>query len=311
MDDTNLDAEYAYVFEIERYATKDGPGIRTVVFFKGCNLRCIWCQNPESHLMKPEVMYSAEQCAGCRKCLSACPNGSIKEIPPFGFISNHDTCLLCGACVDACFYAARKIVGQKYTIDNLMEEILKDKHFYDNSGGGVTFSGGEPLLQYKAVSEIARQCRSRGIHTALETAGHVEWTVFKAIVPYMDLIFYDVKHIDGKLHKAYTGVSNKLILENLQKLSMQFDNIIVRIPIVPNVNNTIDVQRRIYSFLSKSTRVKTVELLPFNKLGAGKYNGLGRVYEMGNTKSMHKEDCHPFAEEAHKFGLDVHIGSVN
>ena len=307
---TSTSVKYANVFEIERYATKDGPGIRTVVFFKGCNLKCIWCQNPESQLMKPEVMYSKEQCAGCRKCIFACPNGSVEEIPPLGFISNHNTCILCGACVDACFYDARRIVGKKYTIESIMEEILKDKAFYDNSGGGVTFSGGEPLLQHRAVLELASRCKSKGIHTALETAGHVDWTVFNEIIPNMDLIFYDVKHIDEKLHKEYTGVSNRLILQNLQKLSMHFDNIVVRIPIIPKVNNTLDVQRKIYHFLLESTRVKTVELLPFHRLGAAKYSGLGRVYKMGTAKNLHKEDCRPFAEEASRLGLNVRIGAV-
>ena len=310
MDDSNLISDYGQVFEIERYATKDGPGIRTVVFFKGCNLRCIWCQNPESHIMKPEVMYSAEQCAGCRKCLSVCPNGSVREIPPFGFISNSNTCLLCGACVDACFYDARKIVGKTYTVEELMKEILKDKNFYDNSGGGVTFSGGEPLLQHRVVLEVAKSCRKMGIHTALETAGYVEWKVLEEVIPYMNLIFYDVKHIDEKLHKEYTGVSNKLILENLKKLSMKFNNIIVRIPVVPKVNNTMDVQRKIFQFLLKYTNVKTVELLPFHRLGTGKYNGLGRIYKMENTANLHKEDCRPFADEAVRFGFNVHIGAV-
>lgn len=298
------------VFDIERYATKDGPGIRTVVFLKGCNLRCMWCQNPESHMMKPQIMYDMKKCAACGKCIDACPNDAIIQDPEYGFLTLHDRCTLCGVCVDACFYAARKVVGEEYTVEGLMEIILKDKSYYEESDGGVTFSGGEPLLQADAVRELARRCRQNGIHTALETAGYVRWDVVENVLPYIDLVFYDVKHIDSDEHERYTGVPNEKILKNLKKLSGCSVRTIVRIPVIPGVNDSRDVQHRIFTFLLEETQIRKVELLPFHRLGAGKYRGLGMDYRMNGVKNLSKADCHPFAEIGQDMGLTVHVGAV-
>ena len=177
------------VFDIERYATKDGPGIRTVLFFKGCNLRCRWCQNPESQSFERQVMHYQNQCAGCGKCIDVCPEHAVRFTEPYGFITDHALCSRCGSCIDACFYAARKMIGNEYKLEDLMGRILADKSFYDESGGGVTFSGGEPLLHYEDVSEIALRCRDEGVHTAIETAAAVDWRIIESLLDCIDLFF--------------------------------------------------------------------------------------------------------------------------
>jgi pyruvate formate lyase activating enzyme len=299
----------ATVFEIERYATEDGPGIRSVVFFKGCNLRCRWCQNPESQSPRPQLIYYRERCTACRRCVEVCPAEAVREVAPLGFITDHEKCILCGACVDACFSGAREIVGQNMSLDAIMDELRKDQAYYEQSGGGVTFSGGEPLLQAEAVRELARRCKEEGIHTAVETAGHLPWSSIGGLLPWLDLLYFDLKHIDSETHRAYTGVPLDVILGNLSRASERFDNLIVRIPVVPGVNATEHTLGRMFSFLARNTRVKGVELLPFHRLGLAKYEGLGLAYAMAEVDNLGKEDCRPFAEIGRALGLAVQVGA--
>jgi pyruvate formate lyase activating enzyme len=299
----------AVVFEIERYATEDGPGIRTVVFFKGCNLGCRWCQNPESHSPRPQVMFYKNRCVACRRCLEACPADAIQEIPALGFITDPRRCRLCGACVDVCLSDARKIVGQQISLDAVMEEIRRDRAFYDESGGGVTFSGGEPLLQADAVRELARRCRGEGIHTAVETAGSVPWPKIEGVFPWLDLLYFDLKHIDSEAHSRYTGVPLDLILTNLRRAGNCFENLVVRIPVVPGVNATRETMARMFSYLLEETKIRRVELLPFHRLGLAKYEGLGLDYAMGGVDNMSKDECSPFAEIGRRLGFTVLVGA--
>ena len=196
----------ATVFDIERNSYVDGPGIRTAVFFKGCNLRCAWCHNPESQSPKPQMMFYKNKCMGCGKCREKCPN-------------NLESCDLCGKCSLFCPQDARDICGKEYTVDEVLKEVLKDKAFYETSGGGVTFSGGECMLQIEFLTKILKACKENGIHTAVDTAGHVPYERFEQILPYTDLFLYDVKCFDSDKHRQYTGLENQLILKNLKRIN--------------------------------------------------------------------------------------------
>ncbi len=297
------------VFEIERYATEDGPGIRTVLFLKGCNLRCIWCQNPESQQPQPQIMYSQKKCAACETCVHVCPTAAVSRRDPFGYVTDHDKCILCGECVDRCFYGARQIIGEKYTVEDLLKEIMKDKTYYDESGGGVTVSGGEPLLQFKELNDLLFRLKDRGVHTALETAGFVDWRIIENISRMVDLFYFDFKHIDSQLHEKYTGVPNELILENLKKLSYLHKNLVIRIPVIPGINEKEEILGRMFNHLVNETGVRQVELLPYHRLGMGKYHGLGWEYEMGDIDNLSREDCEAYAEIGRRLGLEVRVGA--
>lgn len=294
------------VFEIERYAVDDGPGIRTVVFLKGCNLRCRWCQNPESFSPARQVMFHRDRCVACGRCLEVCPVDAIGTDPPYRFVTDHERCIACGACVDACFTGARSMVGRTMTAEEVMHEILRDRAFFRESGGGVTFSGGEPLLQSEAVADLARRCHAEGIHTAVETAGNVPWNAFQAILSHVDLVLFDLKHIDGEAHLACTGVPLDRILENIRSLGESSTEIVVRVPVIPGVNASEDVQRRLLTFLAEETSVGMVQLLPFHRLGTAKYEGLGLDYTMSSTENLLPRDCEPYERIARSLGLTVY-----
>jgi len=302
------DTTQAVIFDIERYATQDGPGIRTVIFFKGCNLHGCWCQNPESQSAKPQIMYYMNLCKGCERCIALCPNQAIQRHDTFGFVSDPDLCVACGKCVANCYFDARKLLGKTRTVSEIMREIRKDKPYYDFSGGGVTFSGGEPLLQAEFIISLARQCHEEGIHTAIETAGHIPWETFDRLLPYLDLVFFDVKHIDPRLHKKYTGVSNERILDNLKKLSAVFTPLIIRIPVIPGYNDSVDVQQRIYEFVKQLPRLERVELLPYHRLGTTKYKGLGRKYTL-HADSLKREDLRHLTTLGQTVGIPIRIGA--
>ncbi len=310
MTPASKDAEIsAVVFDIERYATEDGPGIRSVVFMKGCGLSCTWCQNPESRSPRPQVMYDRSRCVACRRCVEACPSRAIGEVSPLGFITNHQACTLCGTCVDACLSDARKIAGRRMPVGAIMDELLRDRPYYEESGGGVTFSGGEPLLQGEATVELARLCRGEGIRTALETAGFVPWARLAEVLPWVDLLYFDLKHVDTEEHLRHTGAPLGLILSNLQKASECTENMIIRIPVIPGFNAREETLRRMFAFIAGRTRVRRVELLPFHRLGLGKYEGLGLPYAMAEVDTMSKEQCVPFAEIGRSLGLLVQVGA--
>ena len=265
----------ATIFDIERNSYVDGPGIRTTVFFKGCNLHCAWCHNPESQSPKPQKMFYKNKCTGCGKCKEKCPN-------------HLESCELCGKCTIFCPHDAREICGKEYTVDEVMREILKDKVFYENSGGGVTFSGGECMLQIDFLEEILKECKKNGIHTAIDTAGHVPYRYFERIIPYTDMFLYDVKCLDSDTHKLYTGVGNELILENLAALLQTKKDIWVRIPIITGVNCTSDEMTKIRELLKQSGYPEKVELLPYHAMGEHKYAALGKETPIFSAPSEEK-----------------------
>ena len=299
----------AMVFDIERYATEDGPGIRSVVFFKGCSLRCAWCQNPESQSLHPQVLYDRSRCTACRRCVEVCPNGAIHELPGLGFVSDPAGCTLCGRCVDECFSDARRVVGRRMTVSSIMAELDRDRAFYAESGGGVTFSGGEPLLQPEALGALARACRERGYHTAVETAGDVPWRSFEAVLPSVDLLYFDLKHIDPDTHRRWTGIAPARILENLDRAAGCTRVLVVRIPVIPGVNADAATLEAMFRHIAALPRVPHVELLPFHRLGLGKYEGLGVPYAMANVANMSREQCAPLADIGRNLGLHVEVGA--
>ena len=253
----------AIIFDIERNSFVDGPGIRTTVFFKGCNLHCVWCHNPESQDFKPQMMFYKDKCKGCGKCKEVCPY-------------NLENCDLCGKCTLYCPVDARKICGKEYTFDEVLAEVIKDKSFYENSGGGVTFSGGECMLQIDFLCEILKKCKENGIHTAVDTAGHIPFESFEKILPYTDLFLYDIKIFDSKKHKQYVGIGNELILENLKKLLNADAKIWIRIPIIPGVNDSIGEMQKIKAFLDSCGKPEKIELLPYHAMGENKYRAIGK-----------------------------------
>jgi pyruvate formate lyase activating enzyme len=298
------------IFDLERFATKDGPGIRTVVFFKGCALRCRWCQNPESQLGRPEVIYDDSRCRGCRRCLESCPSGAIRFDERLGLITDRRTCRGCGICAERCFSDARRLAGKEVALTELLAEINKDRSFFQYSGGGVTFSGGEPLLQDAFLLAACRECRKAGIHTALETSGHAPWESLERLVPFLDLIFFDFKHPDSWAHRQNTGVGNRRILKNLRMLNARRAPLVVRIPVIPGFNDSPAVLTRMFRFLTGLPHEAPVELLPFHRLGMSKYRGLGRAYGMEEVLPLRNEDLGELARLGEHMGLAVHVGPV-
>jgi pyruvate formate lyase activating enzyme len=265
----------AIIFDIQRNSFVDGPGIRTTVFFKGCNLKCAWCHNPESQSAKPQMMFYKDKCTGCGKCKSVCPH-------------HLEQCELCGKCTLYCPVDARKVCGKEHTVDEVLKEVLKDQAFYETSGGGVTFSGGECMLQIDFLAEILKKCKENGIHTAVDTAGHIPFESFEKILPYTDLFLYDVKMFDNENHKKYVGVGNDLILENLKKLFKAGAKIWVRIPVIAEVNDSVEEMQKIKCFLDSCGAPEKVDLLPYHAMGENKYIATGKNAQYFNPPDNNK-----------------------
>ncbi len=292
----------AFVFNIMRFATHDGPGIRTVVFFKGCPLSCWWCHNPESQSFLPDVLYFEDRCRHCLECAAVCPEHAISEID--GVVQTSAACALCGTCTTVCMAEARQIAGQRYTLDELIAEVEKDVVFYDESGGGVTLSGGEPLSQPVFVASFLAACRERGIRTAMETCGLAQPAVFAQTALQADLVLFDLKLIDPARHLQYTGVSNELILRNLERLMAERRPLTVRIPVIPGVNDSTEEIGRFVAYLSR-VRPPAIELLPYHRIGADKYRRLGLPYKLPDTPQPAAADLAPFRNALTEAGLNV------
>ena len=263
------------LFDIQHFSIGNGPGIRTTAFFKGCNLSCAWCHNPESQSFKVQMMFHESKCTGCGKCREVCENNLKK-------------CTLCGRCTSFCPSGAREICGKEYTVSEVFEELMRDSVFYKTSGGGVTFSGGECMLQIDFLEEILKECKKNGLHTAVDTAGNVSYGFFERILPHTDLFLYDVKCLESEKHKRYTGQGNELILENLKKLLKDGKHVWVRIPVIPSVNDTEDEMRGIKAFLDACGSPEKVELLPYHAIGEHKYGAIGKTVQKFSIPSEEK-----------------------
>lgn len=275
------------IMNIQKYSVHDGPGIRTTVFLKGCPLNCWWCHNPESQNIDFQIMYFKDRCTGCGICEKRCPENAIK-IKDGKAIIDHEICTLCGKCEDFCPNEARKFVGKYMTTTELMKEIKKDEIFYEESGGGVTFSGGEPLVQIDFLQNMLKLCKEEEIHTTVDTSGYSKWENIEKIIDHTDLFLYDIKIMDDYRHNKYMGVSNKVILENLKRLSQAESNIYVRIPIIKGVNDDIENIQSTIEFL-KDINILQVNLLPYHKMGMEKYDRLSMDYRLTGDEKPSEE----------------------
>ncbi len=291
------------IFDIKRYAINDGPGIRTAVFMKGCPLECWWCHNPEGQSKKPQLMVRANRCKAVKACIQVCPRGAVSWSE--GPITDWQACDQCGKCAEACLAGTREIVGRRISIDRLMDEIGRDIPFYDQSQGGATFTGGEPMLQMGFLIETLLACKAQNIHTAVDTSGSTPWVNLEAILPMVDLFLYDVKHMDPVKHKKYTSVSNKKILDNLRRLSGEKANIIVRIPLIPGVNDDDQNLNQCGEYLVSLPHLAGVEIMPYHAIGEAKYGSLGMQYKLANITPPSHEQVRKIENHLSSFGLQV------
>ena len=298
------------IFKIERFAIHDGPGIRTVVFMKGCPLRCRWCSSPESQRVTPETVYHAEKCVHCGACVEVCPAGAIAVASNNTITTEIQRCEHCGACVAACPEGARKLIGEVVTAEAVLNEVEKDAVFYYQSDGGVTLSGGEPTMQPEFASAILKGCLERGFHTAMETCGHVNWEALDRLLSDLSLIYVDIKHMSADAHRRITGRDNALILENIKRIDHAYTHlpIIVRIPVIPGVNDTADNIAETAAFVSRLSHVERIELLPYHRYGLAMYNALSRDYALQAVDVPSDENLEMLADIIRSHGVSVQIG---
>lgn len=294
------------VTDIQRFSVHDGPGIRTLIFLKGCPLRCPWCCNPETQLKEREIAFYEFKCIGCNNCFKVCPQSAILQTGNLRV--DRSRCNLCGACVEVCPSGALKIIGDAMTVDEVYAVIEKDRIFYEKSGGGVTFSGGEPLGQIDFLIGLLDRVKEAGIHTAVETSGYAEWTVFEKMKEKVDLFLYDLKILDEVKHRDIIRVENRVILDNLQKLVKEGVNVVVRIPVIPELTHNGYNIENILKFVSSLEKIKSIHLLPYHKLGKSKYKHSGRDYELESIEPPDGSEMEKLAEKARQFGLDCIIG---
>lgn len=274
------------IFDVQNYAIYDGPGIRTIIFLKGCPLKCDWCQNPESQKLSPVMSYFKEKCQLCKICVNSCPNNALQLLDD-EIKRDQALCSTCGICSEMCPNEVMEIVGRNITVEELVNIVLRDKPFYDNSGGGATISGGEPTLQINFLLELLKALKKQGIHTAIETCGYFNEDLISGLVKYVDLFLFDIKLIDNIKHNEFTGVFNEKILTNFSEIHSKVgsERIIPRIPLIPGVNTDVSTIQDIINFLLQTNYKGQIHLMPYNKLIKTKYEkvGMGDLYkDMGD-----------------------------
>jgi len=292
------------IFNIQRFSIHDGPGIRTTVFFKGCPLRCLWCHNPESLEPHSEIVFFPAKCIACRQCFEACPTGAL-ALADGERRYEKARCRLCGRCVDACYADALVMEGRTATSEEVVAEILKDRAFYETSGGGATLSGGEPLLQADFAADLLARCHAAGIHTCLDTAACVPWAAFEKALPHVDIVLLDLKIMDPERHRAVTGAGNERILANARRLAGADRPVIVRVPIVPGYTDDEANIAAIGDFAREFPRLDYVELLPYHRFAEAKYRRLGRAYELEGVEPPPQERLDALAAILRQRGLCV------
>jgi pyruvate formate lyase activating enzyme len=300
-------SENGLIFNIQKFSVHDGPGIRTTVFMKGCPLRCLWCSNPESQDFLPNLMVRDINCRGCGACVKACPQEAIAMTKETGRTIDRNKCNQCLLCVDSCLYNSLIRCGTSMTIKRVLDEVLQDRLFYKNSGGGVTISGGEPLSQSKFVGKLLAECKKSDLHTVLETSGYAPWREMAVLLPDVDLILFDVKHLDSDDHQRTTGVKNKIILDNLRKAA-KLAHIWLRIPLISGFNDSNDHIKRIAS-LGKEIGAQKISLLPYHEGGKSKCGQLGLPFGFPEGKEVGEKHVDKLKRIIEKSGLKASVGN--
>jgi pyruvate formate lyase activating enzyme len=296
------------VFNIQRFAVHDGPGVRTTVFLKGCPLSCQWCHNPESRAARPEVQIVADRCIQCGSCLEACEHGAVVRLADGSYSVDPLHCARCGACTEVCPTNGRRLVGEMRDVDNVIAEVVKDRVFYEESGGGVTFSGGEPLSQREFLVELLSRCRAKSLHTCVDTCGMAPEATLLSVMPLTDLFLYDLKLIDDDRHREFTGVGNRAILSNLESLARRGADVWVRVPFIPGINDDRDNLDALAGFVSGLDRDYPVFLLPYHLIAQDKYGRLGHDYPLAGREPPSTEQLDEAATRLRDAGLQVNIG---
>lgn len=305
-DQIEVEEPKGLIFDIQRFSVQDGPGIRTTVFFKGCPLTCLWCSNPESQKRCPELLYRANLCSRCHKCVEVCPNRAISVLADGSLELDRALCNGCGTCQAVCLNDARRITGKLMTVDEVVEVVLKDRDFYRNSGGGVTTSGGEPTSQPSFLLALFKKCQRMGMHTALDTCGYVSWGTLEPILEHVDLVLFDIKAIDVKLHQRLTGVSNDIILQNARRIVSKGMPLIIRVPLIPECTASPDNADAIAQFARELGGIE-VNLLPYHRLGLGKYESLGLKYKLEGVELLTTDQVNHLAERMRSYGVPVKV----
>lgn len=284
------------ITNIQKFSVHDGDGIRTTVFFKGCPLKCEWCHNPETQRYEKEMQVDTEKCTGCGSCAAVCPEGAVRmeDGKP---VLDTQACVLCGRCEDYCPAGVREIIGREYTVRELVKELMKDQMFYEESGGGVTFSGGEVMtMDLDFIVEAAKELKKQDVTLTIDTCGYVPYERFQKLLPYVDTFLYDVKVMDPALHKQYIGTDNQLILDNLVRLAQDGARIYIRIPTVKEVNGNEQNMRETIAFLQEhDIHPAQINLLPYHDTGSGKYKKLGMIYEGTDLHAPDQEEMEALA----------------
>ena len=304
MDSINYNAS-GTVFDIQRFSLHDGPGIRTIVFLKGCPLSCKWCSNPESQNMKPVIMYKKNECLHCGRCINACSRKAI-SFENKTFI-DRSICTGCGECANACPAGALVVKGKTMTVQQLIRELKKDATTYRRSGGGITLSGGEPLVQYEFAAELLRACKAQGWDTAIETTGAGITEAVEKVIPYVDTVLLDIKHMDGEQHKKFTGVSNDLVIKNAPEIC-KISNTVIRVPVIPGFNYSVEDIKAIAEFARTLVGIRTIHLLPYHSFGENKYGLLGQDYTLKQIKPLAPEDLEECKAVVESYGFQCIIG---